>query len=411
MAKYSTDFSGYTADAQPSDWTLRYETVAGQVLTRTKVGSIGGKVMRIEAHTDNAALIGAAWDAIDSDAGRDDFEILCVYVMVSRDAVAVNAVGRASGTDRASATFAGAQHAGNYSNANQKRAIKRVSGSHSTIQSSSYTAVAGRRMAVRTRMNGTTLSVKIWQYDLESEPETFPLGGTVSDVTAAGWVGIFVGAVVSDNSKGPVDVEYVAVGTDGDTADLPGAESTPVAFTGTVPTLNGTEGISFAEGLSGYFSGTETPFAYAVHAGTLPAGLSLNAGTGVISGTPTTAGTSSGIVIRATDDAADTADTNAFDIVIAAPGTIVKGVRVTTTAASETGITAMWWDSNPPTGNPVFSTATASTDGAGVLELDLDATTALDVGQHGTLVLYKLDGTDHQDSLGAITRLTIEDIA
>ena len=37
--------------------------------------------------------------------------------------------------------------------------------------------------------------------------------------------------------------------------------------------------------IGAYFGGTETPFAFAVTAGSLPAGLSINSSTGVISGT------------------------------------------------------------------------------------------------------------------------------
>lgn len=97
--------------------------------------------------------------------------------------------------------------------------------------------------------------------------------------------------------------------------------STPVSFSGSVANQTGTEGTAFSLDLSTYFSGSETPFAYSVQAGTLPAGLSLNSSTGVISGTPTTAGVSSGIVIRATDATPDTADTNGFSITINAANT------------------------------------------------------------------------------------------
>lgn len=114
-----------------------------------------------------------------------------------------------------------------------------------------------------------------------------------------------------------------------------GGSPTPIAFTGTVPTLNGTEGVAFSESLASYFSGTETPFAYTLQSGTLPAGLTLNSSTGVISGTPTTAGTSSGIVVRGTDATPDTADTNSFSIVIAAPASL-PGTPGTPTFASVT---------------------------------------------------------------------------
>lgn len=102
--------------------------------------------------------------------------------------------------------------------------------------------------------------------------------------------------------------------------DLP-APGTPVSFSGTIPTQSATEGTPFSADLSTYFSGTETPFAYAVQSGALPAGLTLNSSTGEIAGTPTTPGTASGIVIRATDAGTDTADSNSFSIDVAAADT------------------------------------------------------------------------------------------
>jgi hypothetical protein len=93
-----------------------------------------------------------------------------------------------------------------------------------------------------------------------------------------------------------------------------------VEFVGTIPTLEGVDEAVFTSyDTSGHFIGTDTPFTYTVQAGTLPTGLTLNSGTGVISGTATVVGTEAGIVVRATDaTAADTADSNAFSIIIAA---------------------------------------------------------------------------------------------
>lgn len=106
--------------------------------------------------------------------------------------------------------------------------------------------------------------------------------------------------------------------------EVAAAGGTAVSFSGTVPTQNLTQNSAMsALDLSTYFSGTETPFTYAVQTGALPAGLSLNSSTGVISGTPTATGTAS-IVVRATDQTPDTADTNSFDIVVASAATAIS---------------------------------------------------------------------------------------
>jgi uncharacterized repeat protein (TIGR01451 family) len=64
-------------------------------------------------------------------------------------------------------------------------------------------------------------------------------------------------------------------------------------------------------------SGGATPYAYAVSSGSLPAGLTLNPGTGIISGTPTAAATSN-FTIRATD-ANGCSGTRAYTIVSGCP--------------------------------------------------------------------------------------------
>lgn len=67
---------------------------------------------------------------------------------------------------------------------------------------------------------------------------------------------------------------------------------TPPTFTANTPT-GGTVGTAYTY----TFTATgDAPIAFAVTSGTLPAGLSLNGSTGVLSGTPTTLGTSSFVV-------------------------------------------------------------------------------------------------------------------
>lgn len=102
----------------------------------------------------------------------------------------------------------------------------------------------------------------------------------------------------------------------------PGGVVTPggpaVSFVGTVPNDTGTQSVAYSLNLSGYFVGTDRPFTYTLQAGTLPAGTTLGSTTGIISGTPSAITNYTGIVIRATDNSGDTADTNAFAINITA---------------------------------------------------------------------------------------------
>lgn len=94
----------------------------------------------------------------------------------------------------------------------------------------------------------------------------------------------------------------------------------------------------------------------------------------------------------------------------------VKGISLAlyngaTPQASVTGITAVWWDTATPSAfaAPVYSATTASTDASGVLTLDLDADTALSIGQSGFLVLYKA-GASAADDLVFAGRLAVQDI-
>ena len=126
------------------------------------------------------------------------------------------------------------------------------------------------------------------------------------------------------------------------------APQPPTITTSSLP--GGTTGTAYSTTLQAS-SGT-TPYTWSLSAGTLPAGLSLVSSTGVISGTPTTAGTVS-ITVKVTDAANNTA-TKALSIAVAAapqPPTITTsslpggttGTAYSTTLQASSGITPYTW--------------------------------------------------------------------
>jgi hypothetical protein len=81
------------------------------------------------------------------------------------------------------------------------------------------------------------------------------------------------------------------------------------------PILTGTETVAYT-GFTATAIGGIAPIVYSL-VGTWPAGLSINSSTGVVSGTPTTAGTYTGLSVRATDDDGATSDLATFTITVA----------------------------------------------------------------------------------------------
>lgn len=74
---------------------------------------------------------------------------------------------------------------------------------------------------------------------------------------------------------------------------------------------------------------------------TWPTGVSIDATTGIISGTPTSSGTTTGCKVRDTDSVGQVVDSNAFNVVIAA-------------AASGTFVTGQWCSSNTVRANQAY---------------------------------------------------------
>lgn len=83
------------------------------------------------------------------------------------------------------------------------------------------------------------------------------------------------------------------------------------------PVLTGQQGVAYA-GFTASATGGTTPYVYSL-VGTWPASISINSGTGAVSGTPSNNGTFNNLSVRATDADGETADLPTFTLVIAAP--------------------------------------------------------------------------------------------
>lgn len=137
------------------------------------------------------------------------------------------------------------------------------------------------------------------------------------------------------------------------------------------PVTTGATSVPYA-GFSAAGAGGHTPYVYSIAGGALPAGLTLNASTGAVSGTPTVGGTQTGIVIRVTDADGLTADLAAFQIAVSTipvnsvlpvvSGTTTVGQLLTTTdgtwSDAPTGYTYQWKRAGSSIGGATANTYT-----------------------------------------------------
>ncbi|MCU1260367.1 MAG: autotransporter protein [Bryobacterales bacterium] len=131
---------------------------------------------------------------------------------------------------------------------------------------------------------------------------------------------------------------------------VPTAAAAPLTIGTTSPLPGGSMTVPYSDSLTA--AGGTAPYAWAVSSGTLPPGLSLSAA-GVISGTPTAAGTFS-FVLRATDHVAATA-TKTINITVSVP----SGGGVISDEFNTTPINSSLWALVAPAGGSQSTTGTA----------------------------------------------------
>ena len=404
MAQFWEDWSGSTLNAAPAGWTPSF--VTANALWRVEADASGhapaGRRLLVDKNaTDRAALF---FDAVG--AGNADVQIRLLVRNLGGVSQQFGGPGlRMSG-------IAGSENVvyGAFTVSARIANIQINSGTASVLGYGALTGVynTSEYYWLTITSSGGTVTTTLASV---ATPETIiDTASQTAAVSAAGAVGIF-----ASRSSTIMHVLAVGVGTDGDPAPYSALSSTPVAFSGSVSNQTGTEGVAFSLDLSTYFSGSETPFAYSVQAGTLPAGLSLNTSTGVISGTPTTAGVSSGIVIRATDATPDTADSNSFSITINAAGDAENPTltgAVTFASITQTTYTAQWpagADNVAVTGYEyqIGSTAGAWTDAGNNLSAAITGRTA---GATETVYVRAYDAAGLRSTPAISGEVTLESI-
>ena len=190
-----------------------------------------------------------------------------------------------------------------------------------TAQPSNQTVTVGGTATFTAAASGNPAPTVQWQVSTDS-------GSTWGDITGATSTTLTLTSVaLSQNGY-----EYHAVFTNSagtatsDAATLT-VQPPPTGLTITTTSLPGGDvGVAYSQTLAA--SGGTPPYTWSLSAGNLPAGLGLNATTGVISGTPTTAGTFS-FTIKVTDSGGGTA-TQALSVTVrAAPTPIDIGDAAT----------------------------------------------------------------------------------
>lgn len=285
-------------------------------------------------------------------------------------------VGVAGRIQAAATTFYQMYHDGT---ANNWVVSKRIADTNTVLGSVAAGASAGNTYRITLRMEGNQISGLV--------NGTVVLGPfTNADITTAGYPGLR--RLDNSNASATTGVHY-----DNFSADTVGSGGNAApTFTGpNIGNLTGAVGVALsANDVHAKFSDGDALTFSAV--GSWPPGVTVSSA-GVISGTPTTAGTYSSLKVRATDTIAQTVDSDTFSFTIASVAAIsitdLKDLTTGTLRASESGITAII--SNVSTGALVVKlTGLTSTAGGDMTISDV----ALVAGTEYRVTIILADGSE-----------------
>ncbi|MDO7886490.1 putative Ig domain-containing protein [Hymenobacter cheonanensis] len=238
-------------------------------------------------------------------------------------------------TDGRYQVYATAQTSGSTASANSNTNAFTVDTTVPTATLSSSTVASGGTTSTSPVLFTATFSEPVTGFTAAGIAVT---NGTVTSGPTAGSGNIYT-FQVTPSAAGNVAVQVRANAAQ-DQAGNNNPASSSYAFTFQAPTIaitpaalpNGTQGTAYSQALSA--SGGSGTYSYAITAGALPAGLSLNLSTGTIAGTPTTNGTFN-FTVTATDASA-------------APGPY-SGSRSYSLTIAAPAVTAVTWTGNTNT--------------------------------------------------------------
>lgn len=210
MAQYKTEFIEYLTGSQPSDWTERWSgSSSSWGIEDEGIGSPSDNVLRHTATLNARRAL--SWDDIDSDADRDDCEVLAKVRFTSVSSDMIRLYVRGTGSAGSEEAYWFIVHA----SSPHLRLGKYVSGSATNLATTTQSLSSNTWYWVRLRAEGTDIRAKFWT-DGDTEPASWTLTATDSAITAAGWAG--VGSFTSNNDQ---DFDFVSIATNGETAEGP----------------------------------------------------------------------------------------------------------------------------------------------------------------------------------------------
>lgn len=173
MSQYSTDFSGYTLDSQPSDWTKKWNTTNSSFTVVEK--SAHGYALEADFSTTDRC--GLAWDVVGS---VNDCEILARVLSTYPYYPTTYIIARGGGAEGSEEGIRV------YFTGNDLR-ISSYGGSFSAqdlLDTSSNTWYW-----IRLSVSGTAVKARAWSGDLIDEPSTWQAEVTETNLTS-GWIGV-----------------------------------------------------------------------------------------------------------------------------------------------------------------------------------------------------------------------------